>query len=307
MGKDAFTESGYNHLFEAADIWDNVAINNHYPEQSKAPLARLLSDLNQQNTVSGQSELEQSLYLESWARFSAFETLAQTWHFDMNHNWRLYYDPWRQKMLPIVWDPAGWRWLLSTCAVQRIQFTPLHQALFKNGNFIRLRQQFLTEFFSNGQAGDFLKKVADSHQIMSKEILSDAYLNPPGTKQVQTALDELKEAISSVFKAIKTSIIETDTPVLYQFEKQKLHVFLRDSKPLKRLKIDYNNTLSEQPEVEIKYRELDQIKYRDLSANSQRSGNQLEVKLDLVPGFLFTNPTLRIFSNSHSYPNPGSF
>lgn len=133
IGKDKHTDSHISHLFESASVWDKVAINNHYPDQAKKPLAYLLQLIEEQDTPDAQAELSRIMDLQAWARFSVFESLTQTRHYDNVHNWRLYYDPWRQKFLPIVWDPVGWvsGWIPKQGANLEIKITPLHHALFK--------------------------------------------------------------------------------------------------------------------------------------------------------------------------------
>ena len=42
VANDFFTDSGISHLFSSAAVWDKVASNNHYPEESVLPLQRLL-------------------------------------------------------------------------------------------------------------------------------------------------------------------------------------------------------------------------------------------------------------------------
>ena len=107
VGKDNFTNSGIANLFYSKDVWDKMAVNNHYYEGSMAPLKVFLDLILEKNSRDSAINISSFLDLEAWGRFSAFEALSQTRHYDYSHNWRLYYDPWKQKIIPIVWDPAG--------------------------------------------------------------------------------------------------------------------------------------------------------------------------------------------------------
>ena len=94
--------------------------------------------------------------MEAWGRFSAFETLARTKHYSKSHNWRLYYDPWRGKFYPLVWDPAGWMAKPEKVGFNVIS-SKLHRLLFRNGDFLRARNTALEEFFSLGLDALFLR------------------------------------------------------------------------------------------------------------------------------------------------------
>ena len=69
-----------------------------------APLSRLIQLLRDSDSSSAQADLAEMLDLKMWGRYSAFETLTQSLHAEEVHNWGLYYDPWRQTFLPVVWD-----------------------------------------------------------------------------------------------------------------------------------------------------------------------------------------------------------
>ena len=108
VANDFFTDSGISHLFSSAAVWDKVASNNHYPEESVLPLQRLLELVAEPESPALYPQLSELLDIEAWARYSVYETLTQSRHGDDFHNWRIYYDPWRGKMVPIVWDSMGW-------------------------------------------------------------------------------------------------------------------------------------------------------------------------------------------------------
>ena len=108
IGKDRFTGIDKTiKLFNSSAVWDKMAANNHYDLESMAPLDKLLDLIRRRESPEAQAELSTVLDMAAWGRFSAFEALAHTKHFSKSHNWRLYYDPWRGKIAPIVWDPAG--------------------------------------------------------------------------------------------------------------------------------------------------------------------------------------------------------
>ena len=108
IGKDQYRQSGINTLFDSPSVWDKVAVNNHYVDDFDLPLEVLLELINRSDKHQSQSQLVNLMDMEAWGRFSAYESLTQSTHADNSHNWRLYYDPWRGKFMPVVWDTMGW-------------------------------------------------------------------------------------------------------------------------------------------------------------------------------------------------------
>ena len=183
IGKDLFTAGApTDSLFRSAAVWDKVAVNNHYTESSKAPLEHLIKFIQQSHLSEAQEKLSQIMDMEAWGRFSAFESLAQTTHTDEIHNWRIYFDPWRSRFVPIVWDPMGWNDTLRGVSIQNNRIpNSLMKALYGNGDFIRARSKALHTFFENNTDQEFLKLVSKTTRIMMQEINTDPYLNPPPT------------------------------------------------------------------------------------------------------------------------------
>lgn len=307
-GKDNFTNSGIDHLFQSASVWDKAAINNHYPAQSKKPLEYLLQLIQDQGTPEAQAELSHILDLSAWARFSVFESLTQTQHYDAVHNWRLYYDPWKQKFLPMVWDPVGWidSWIPKQGAALEINRTLLHNALFKNGNFLRLRQQVQQDFFA-GEAKDFLGFVSKTRQTMNHEILSDPVLQPPDTERVYRAMFALEKSIQTVFDGLKTRNLTTDKPVLYQYKNAQLQLHLQDQRAIKSIRLDFNQSLPSPPKALIHYQEQGKAVSKDISSNLQHSAYQLQVNVDLLANLSVNAQQFSFAKNNLQIPFIGNY
>ncbi len=288
VNKDRFTDSQVENLFQSASVWDKVAVNNHYSADSKKPLVYLLSLIQNQDNPKAQAELSRILDLSAWARFSVFETLIQSRHYDKLHNWRLYYDPWRQKFLPIVWDPVGWfgAWLeMRNIASSEIKLTDFHRALFKNGDFLRLRNKVLQDFFNTEDAQAFLDFVAETRQIMHREVQTDPLLNVPDIEGVRHRMKTMEASIQQLFTQLKKDNLAPAQKVLYRFQPNQLNLYLQDPRPLLAIRLDFDQALSTKPKVLLHYHEQAQPVTQDISNQLSQTGNQLEIKLNLLADF----------------------
>jgi len=86
-------------LVEGEYLWSKKSFNNHYDRENSKPLSIFLKEVYSSDYHTAD--------LEQFANFSVAINLMNTYHFDTQHNWRLYYDPAKEKMRPIMWDPVG--------------------------------------------------------------------------------------------------------------------------------------------------------------------------------------------------------
>jgi len=260
VGKDHFGPGApTDSLFRSAAVWDKVAINNHYPEPSKAPLEHLIQLVQQSHLPAAQKQLSQIMDMKAWGRFAAFESLAQTTHTDEIHNWRIYFDPWRSRFLPIVWDPMGWHDTLRGQPI-RSEFiqNSLLKALYSNGDFIRARSEALNTFFDNNTDQAFLKQVSKTVRMMIQEVSSDPYLNPPQPDTVNRWLRLLEEKVGEVFSDKGDIFLENDPRLglviaSARLDAQNLDLLVRGKHPVKQLRLNLSEAASAPISAVVRY------------------------------------------------------
>ncbi len=205
-GRDGYTGLKMK-LFEHPGGWRKIALNNHFPEAANDPLKLLLELIRDHESPQAQAELSELLDMQAFGRFSAFEALAGTVHYDFTHNWRLYYDPWETKFVPLVWDPVawvrGWRPRPNKGLRLDVISSPMHLALFHNGDFLRARERAFQEFFADGTADAFLAEVNQTRRDVDPLIDHDGQMVTNmrllGPQQVRSALREMEAVIRDIF------------------------------------------------------------------------------------------------------------
>lgn len=300
IGKDRFFDSGATNLFETAAVWDKVSSNNHYDAAAKNSLQKLLDLIDDQDNLDTQRELSALLDIDAWARFSVFEALAQTKHFDHMHNWRLYYDPWRQKMVPIIWDPVGWvkGWSPKSgeFAVPEVIVTELHQALFKNGDFIRARFDVLQDFFSSSESDEFIKFVSDSIDGLEHELRIDPQLRPGDPARVYGAIRNMERYIQKTFNELKKHAFDINHKITYSYDENKLQLIVAGHLPVKDVRLVFDGPIKTSPVVTLDYkREIGATQIVDVTNAITVTGSQLNLTLGLLPNVKTTKDASRTF------------
>lgn len=290
--KDGYLDSGVGSLFETAEVWDKVSVNNHYPPESKVPLDTFLRLIRNKQLAEAQKALGDILDLEAWGKFSAFEALAQTHHFHRNHNYRLYYDPWREKIIPIVWDPIGWNPDWKAKPGQRVPSEivkhGLQTALFMNGDFQRARYRALEEFFNSEQDQEFLKLVSKSIAVMEREIPMDPLLRPADPEAVILAMRDMEERIRKGFADIKEETW-SGPPTQYHFGEGVLNLSVQGDHPVWRLRLMFDKWISQLPQVWITYRTPTGTKKVSVSDEVQLEGSMVTVNAGFLPNLKTTH------------------
>lgn len=150
VARDAWVGTD-NHVFRAPGLWEKQAVNNHFDEGADRNLRELLETLAMEPGLARTERLRRIVDVAAFARFHAYRTVCQTQHFDRTHNHRLYYDPWRCRFEPIVWDPIGWQPFSLPRPGEdphlALPTNELDHALFEDPVFLAAWQRALADWF----------------------------------------------------------------------------------------------------------------------------------------------------------------
>jgi len=254
--KDAFQDSGISNLFESTAVWDKVAINNHYPDDALAPLEYLFGLISDPQSASGQARLSEVMSIESWARFSAYETLTQSLHAGNGHNWRIYYDSWRQAMFPIVWDTMGWFSGVRGVKVQReIIVSDVMRKLFQNGDFLRARHVALRDFFILANDEKFCNRVDEVVDLMKSEIRTDSLLHPSDVAGVSKAMEDLAEHIRRLFAELQVEVFSGSEDVVAKvYPDHRIDLMIAHKNPAQGLRLRFDRPPGKNIKVYVRYK-----------------------------------------------------
>lgn len=162
IAKDAWPGTS-NLVFDLPRLWEKVA-SNRRAEDAIGPLERLVQLVNQPASEALHRQLGELVDIDAFGRFAGLEVLTQSYHTNGSHNWRLYFDPARQRFAPVLWDPNAWGGLGVTADPQYsmdLDLSRLHALLLTNARFLRARRAALAEFLRR-DAARFLQEVEET-------------------------------------------------------------------------------------------------------------------------------------------------
>ena len=307
IAKDSYSHLNYfkgptNTLFTNAELWDKKAINNHYPEQSRIPLQKLIDIIKMPQSEQRHAALSDILDMQAFGQFHALELLTASIHVDEVHNWRLYYDPWRSKFVPIVWDLVGWQRLMALpdSEVTRLDniTSSLHFALHSNGDFIRARQRAIEKYFADKNDQLFLNNLDQTINNVSQAIRYDPNLvgsvKTLSPQAVEQAMAKLRSTIVRVFSDLKQAYITKSSPVVYQYQHENglLSLSVTGRRTVQRLRVEYSDLPNALVSAELRFWQNNQMQSLNLNSLISQKGNQIELNLPLLANYI-----PRFFSN----------
>ena len=271
-------------LFDSTSFWDKVSVNNHYDLDSVAPLEALLNLFTDSDGEGRQTALSEIMDMEAWGRFSAFETLARTKHYGKGHNWRLYYDPWRGKFYPLVWDPAGWIARPEEVGFNVIS-SKLHRLLFRNGDFLRARNTALEEFFSLGLDALFLDHASSAIETMKAEIKTDMFLRPGSVLKVVDAMERLRlKSIERTFSMARDRLFTPDDSLTkYHYRNLELEFLVDGYRPIQMIRVKFDKELDSDIGAHLKYETAKGTTVVDLSQTIEFGSNSITLRASVLP------------------------
>ena len=214
VGRDAH-EGLHHRLFSHPGAWKKLAVNNHYPESSNEPLQQLCDLVSGPRTEERSAALRDLVDVEAFGRFAAYRVILQTLHFDDAHNWRLYYDPWKNAFEPICWDPDGWHPNWAPRAGQRalpdVIRCDLDRALARDHRYLDAQHAAIADYFQSGLHERFLAEFDRTVGSVRPSLESDPSLvcqfqyNTPA--QTLAAIDRLRGRVIAITDSIHTQYL----------------------------------------------------------------------------------------------------
>lgn len=286
VGRDSY-QGIENMLFDHPGVWTKAAINNHFAEEALDPLERLVRVIEDARDEAGQRALSDLVDLEAFGRFSAFESLACCVHTDALHNWRLYYDPWETRFVPIVWDPVGWHplalWGRAGVSKDRpdVMTSPFHAALFRNAEFLRARSRAFAEFFEQGIDRAFL---TETRELVSRlgpaleldgNLVTEVEMVSPG--EVEAALAGLVQGIEVTFDQVR-EIHAVDAGAHVRFRAGlpgHLELEVAGRRPVERLELQFSGPVSTPVTASMRWENTGGPRSNDVSGLLSVSGNRV--------------------------------
>jgi hypothetical protein len=269
-----------SNLFQSPVMWKKLSKNSRYKNNDRTDLGRFLNLIRRAATSSRDyEELRRLASFETWAKFAAFQILAQSWHNNSDHNQRLIIDDQSGTVSPVLWDTG-----FSNSFQSGYHFTfdsqPLLSLYLRDSRFLLLKFQFLKQFVLEDrlitQALRLVDKVSDPFMISlqrdigrsaiiavstTTEFLLNPFKMPAAHNELKTMLQGIETWLTNELKKEPSSSWEINGNQFTLFIDGKLPVngltlLANPNSPLpKQIRLDINrNGVIDQGDLKIPHR-----------------------------------------------------
>ena len=301
IGNDTYRGLRGNYVFERPEIWNKMAVNNHYDEASLAPLEALTDLVSSHSSEESQQALSEMLDMEVWGRYAAFELLAQTLHTDETHNWRLYWDANRGTFIPVIWDSVALAlsWRPNNPGESKLDLVShrLNSALMRNGDFLRARHKALAEFFAQGKDAWYLNAFLGVQGPLRDALSRDIHRSSGWMEVTDINLYKVFVALGYVMDDLRREYLERQGEVRFAKIEGGVAIEVGGRRPVDTLRIRFDEPPAELPRARIRYVVDGQPFEHDLTGSCEYFDRELQIEVGLVPEFL---TTLRWISDAKS-------
>ncbi len=312
--RDAYTGRP-GRVFQFPGIWEKVAINNHFDDDANSSIVRLCELVQAEPSEEVYAELRTLLNYEAFGLFTAYRQLTQSGHYDNAHNWRLYYDPWRNRFEPVVWDPNAWHknWLPDSpeLAFEMPFFCELDDVLARDDQYRLASSRALTQYLSQGSEERLLRHYDDRCRSVAGAVRRDPdlaqFFKPVEETQVEQAMVELRSQIQSLWSEYADRHFAQAPSVALRtlwsgHGEHRVRIALSDYQPIEGLAFEFEQPVTALPKAFLGY--VDGKGERvdvDISGAVILEGTRVRVRVPLMPGFRMEAREARSFVKRKAY------
>lgn len=277
-----------NLVWNHPGLWQKKTDNPDAPPDNRQPLRRLAELLNSPPSEVVEQQLDRLLDIEAWGRFTAYETLAQCFHFNRTHNWRVYYDPARSLFVPVLWDPMAWAWSRNKPAHLDVLTTRFEARLLQNGNVLRARQRVIEEFFASGADQEFLNQVDGEIAAMEAALAKDPNIPPGGPVPIVEAMHEYRRTIARILGEVRSGFLAHDGGVQYvhpEAGESTIPFSFGGRRPVEKVIFRFTEPLKDAVAPRVRFWRNGRRYEVDVAGATQQVSDRLEIAASLLPNF----------------------
>ncbi|MDP2690751.1 MAG: hypothetical protein Q8P48_11655, partial [Deltaproteobacteria bacterium] len=229
--------------------------------------------------------------IDSWARFAAFITICRTTHFDVSHNWRLYFDPARGRFEPIVWDPVGWYYKGFVPYIEKqsnrmdVITSFVFELLHSDQRFLAAKHAAVEEFFSSGGV-EFLEGLMDSTERLEASASRDRnmLINSVQLYSPSEALREMesfKQKTRESLEEVRSAYTGPPTGSYSVGRDGKIQVNVKGFPPIKYLEVEYGSPTGDLFSASVSFLKDGRVFSRDVTPQTALEGRTVRAEAPL--------------------------
>lgn len=134
-------QTGVSQLWYKSSYWDKVASRNAEQERYRGDIEALVEVISEDDPERFHAFAERYLDLEQFTKYVATDRLLGSRHHDYYHNHKLYFDPYKGRWEPIMWDYGEWTLTGRPATFDQVTFPLLNAVRRHPANELAIQRQ----------------------------------------------------------------------------------------------------------------------------------------------------------------------
>lgn len=237
-------------------LWKKSAYFNQFSEDDNRRLDFAFKAMNLAQSSEKQYHIFKDIFdIDSWAKYSAYQTLVQSWHNYEDNNLTIIYDHWRGKIIPVsvdtIFDDAINQTLLDIQIILDNDPTLIDRIYANRPEYLERKFYYLSQMLKKDVLGDALNEIdlieeklisswsrdPNKHQY---HLINSISGNPFSKKDFISEIALIKSKINLINSSL-SSFMKTQPIVSSQVENNKLVLNLNSFLPIKNIALNYSN------------------------------------------------------------------
>ncbi len=184
-------------------LWDKGAARNTESKNDRRDIQKFIEILNQESPDEFMRLFESYFDKEKYYLYWGLDTLVGSYHHDLFHNHKMYFDPYKGKFEPIEWDIRYWT---SIFQIKDIVLHPLLRRVKLNPILEHERDLVTYSLMDRFPVEDLIVKIDQANQQIRGEVAADPLRHAPDhrygrftqDKEMPYSIDEYDDAIEEL-------------------------------------------------------------------------------------------------------------
>ena len=250
--------SSHNDLFINSYLWEKQSFFNRLNKNNSEDLVNFLNVLIESvNSKSAFNKLKEISNIDEWAKYSAYETIMQSWHSYENNNMRILSDNWKGEIVPIAYDAIFNDTKSQLIINENIIYDNaphlLTDTLLKSSEFNLKKFSIIKKLIDDGIFKDIKKEIdkvydkiktswyADPNHyqfVVVNKFSKNLFFN----RNMDQEIIKLKKRVDFIEKNLK-EIIYKENIAKWSYENTQINFFISSVVPVSSINICYKNKL----------------------------------------------------------------
>lgn len=170
-----FLDDVFPRMWDDERLWAKDSARNAQGKDDRRDIALFIDAIDQKDPAKFMELFEDYFDKDKYYRYWGLDTLVGTYHHDLFHNHKLYFDPYKGRFEPIEWDVRFW----TNIKVKDVTIYPVLRDVVLNPVLEHERDTVAYEMLERFTPSDVIARIDKANEVVGPELAADPLRQAP--------------------------------------------------------------------------------------------------------------------------------